>query len=100
MNMLYERLTSEHRFLPLDCGGDNLNDYFLSAAKDYQCQLLSVIYYLETSNATVLFFSLLNDKIMVLEYSNIFWRRIKSLLPHSKHRKDYPAVKISSLGVH
>ena len=27
------------------------------------------------------------------------WRRIKKLFPHTKHRSDYPAVKIGRLGV-
>lgn len=95
----FERLTNEHPFLSFDCGDDDLNDYFYSDSKKYQQQLLSVTYYMENDNETVLFFSLLNDKITALEHSNGFWRKIKSFLPHSKHRKDYPAVKIGRLGV-
>lgn len=97
--MPFERLEDGHTFLPFDCGDKDLNEYLLSDSKKYQQQLLSVTYYMENNDETILFFSLLNDKITAIEHSNGFWRKIKSFLPHSKHRKDYPAVKIGRLGV-
>lgn len=95
----FERLDEAHYFLSFDCGDEDLNEYLFSDSKKYQQQLLSVTYYMENCDETILFFSLLNDKITALEHSNGFWRKIKSFLPHSKHRKDYPAVKIGRLGV-
>lgn len=96
---LYERLTLQHKFLPFDCGDEDLNEYLYQNAKEYQRQLLAVTYYLQNGEDTILFFSLLNDKVTAMELSNSFWRKIKSLFPHSKHRKDYPSVKIGRFGV-
>lgn len=95
----FERLTFTHEFLSFNCGDEDLNDYLFSNSKDYQRLLLAVTYYLESEKETILFFSLLNDKVTAIEHSNGFWRKIKSIFPHSKHRKDYPAVKIGRLGV-
>lgn len=97
--MPFKRLTAEHHFLPFDCGDEDLNNYLLSDALSYQNQLLSVTYFLENKEDTILFFSLSNDKIAAVELANSFWRKVKSLFPYSKHRKDYPAVKIGRLGV-
>lgn len=93
------RLTSDHTYLPFDCGDSDLNDFLVSDAKAYQEKLLSVTYLIESAGKTVLYFTLSNDKITSLENTNSFWRKIKSLFPHSKHRKDYPAVKIGRLAV-
>ena len=60
---LYERLTLRHEFLPFDCGDEDLNEYLYQNAKEYQRQLLAVTYYLQNGEDTILFFSLLNDKI-------------------------------------
>ena len=60
---LYERLTLQHEFLPFDCGDEDLNEYLYQNAKEYQRQLLAVTYYLQNGEDTILFFSLLNDKI-------------------------------------
>jgi hypothetical protein len=94
-----KRLTSEHNFLPFDCGDKDLNSFFVDDAIRYQNELLAVTYYLETKEETVLFFSLLNDKITAIDTEKSFWRRLKGVFPYSKHRKDYPAVKIGRLGV-
>lgn len=95
-----KRLTAGHQFLPFDCGDGDLNDFLLTNAIEYQKELLAVTYYLETADETVLFFSLSNDKITAIETNNSFWKRIKKLFPYSKHRRDYPAVKIGRLAVH
>ena len=94
-----KRLTQDHRFLPFDCGDDDLNSFLLDNAIQYQNELLAVTYYLETKDDTVLFFSLSNDKITAIDSEKSFWRKVKNLFPHPKHRKDYPAVKIGRLGV-
>lgn len=65
----------------------------------YQKELLAVTYLLEDGENTVFYFTLSNDKVTALELSKGFWRKVKSLFPHSKHRRDYPAVKIGRLGV-
>lgn len=93
------RLTSEHNILPFDCGDEDLNDFLVSDAKAYQEKLLAVTYLVESAGKTVLYFCLSNDKITSIEHSNSFWRKLKALFPHNKHRRDYPAVKIGRLGV-
>lgn len=45
------------------------------------------------------YFSVSNDKIAIPDSDKSTWRKIKVLFPHSKHRSDYPAVKIGRLGV-
>ena len=70
--LLYERLTLEHDFLPFDCGDSDLNEYLFQNSKSYQEQLLAVTYYLQNELDTVVFFSLLNDKITAMELSNSF----------------------------
>ncbi len=82
-----------------DCGNEDLNNYLLNDAKPYQKQLLAVTYYAASAEDIIFFFTLSNDKVTALETKNSFWRRVKSLFPHSKHRKDYPAVKIGRFGV-
>ncbi|MCQ2190143.1 MAG: GNAT family N-acetyltransferase [Paludibacteraceae bacterium] len=93
------RLTSEHVILPFDCGDNDINDFLVSDAKAYQEKLLAVTYLIESAGKTVLYFCLSNDKITSIEHTNGFWRKLKTLFPHSKHRRDYPAVKIGRLGV-
>ena len=93
------RLTAGHTILPFDCGDSDLNDFLLSDAKAYHDRLLAVTYLVESAGRTVLYFCLSNDKITSIEHSNGFWRKVKALFPHSKHRRDYPAVKIGRLAV-
>lgn len=95
----FERLSDNHKLLPFDCGDEDINDFFITKAMFYQKELLAVTYYLEDGENTVFYFTLSNDKVTALELSKGFWRKIKALFPHSKHRKDYPAVKIGRLGV-
>ena len=95
----FERLSDSRTFLPFDCGDEDINDFFVSQAIQYQKELLAVTYFLEDGENTMFYFTLSNDKVTALELSKGFWRKIKALFPHSKHRKDYPAVKIGRLGV-
>lgn len=95
----FKRLTPEYVIKPFDCGDEDLNDFFLHDAKSYQEQLLAVTYYVDDDEKCLLYFSLSNDKVSALENNNNFWRKVKALFPHSKHRKDYPSVKIGRLGI-
>lgn len=69
-----------------------MNDFLLSDSKPYLKKLLSVTYILETDDDIVAYFS-------VPDSDKATWRKIKALFPHSKHRSDYPAVKIGRLAV-
>ena len=97
------RLSSDHTILPFDCDDEDLNDFLLNSAKDFQAQLLAVTYVLEDSQngQTVAFFSLLNDKISaeLFESGNQWKKRIRFLFPDSKQLRDYPSMKIGRLAV-
>lgn len=93
------RLSEDYEFKAFDCGNDDLNGFLLEDSKDYLRRLLSVTYVLETDDDIVAYFSVSNDKISIPDSDKSTWRKIKALFPHSKHRGDYPAVKIGRLGV-
>ena len=98
-NIKVVRLTQDYLFKSFDCGNQDLNDFLLTDAKPYLKKLLSVTYILETEEDIVAYFSVSNDKISVPDSDKATWRKIKALFPHSKHRSDYPAVKIGRLAV-
>lgn len=93
------KLTSDYTFGPFDCGNADLNDFLLYDAKLYLEKKLSVTYILEDEKAIVGYFSLSNDKLTVNDAQKSVWRKIKRSFDHSKHRSDYPAVKIGRLAV-
>lgn len=93
------RLNEDHVFKPFDCGEEDLNEFLLLDAKDYLHRLMSVTYIIENDERTVAFFSVSNDRVAISDTDKATWRRIKKLFPHTKHRSDYPAVKIGRLGV-
>ena len=93
------RLTSNYPIKPFDCGNADLNDFLLSNAKAYANRLLAVTYLLEKEHELLAFFSLSNNRISIKESDKATWRKIKDQFPYSKHRSDYPAVKIGRLGV-
>lgn len=98
-NIRVVRLTEGYEFKSFDCGNQDLNEFLLSDSKPYLRKLLSVTYILETDDDIVAYFSVSNDKISVPDSDKATWRKIKALFPHSKHRSDYPAVKIGRLAV-
>ena len=93
------RLTPGYVIKNFDCGDTDLNDFFHNTSFDYLKKLLAVTYVIENSEDTIAFFSLANDKIAQDISNNSTWRKVKKDFPHSKHRSDYPAVKICRLGV-
>ncbi len=53
----------------------------------------------ETTNQTIAYFSLLNDKIEREITDNAVWNRLSREIPNIKRRKSQPAVKIGRLAV-
>lgn len=98
-NIRVVRLTQDYQFKSFDCSNQDLNDFLLSDSKPYLKKLLSVTYILENDKDIVAYFSVSNDKISIPDSDKATWRKIKALFPHSKHRSDYPAVKIGRLAV-
>ncbi len=80
---------------------DDLNEFLMLEAKDYQEQLLTVTYLLMNpkSNEVVAYFSLLNDTIKFEEEDRKTRNRINRKIPYEKQRTHYPAVKIGRLAV-
>jgi len=98
-NFKIVRLTKDFCVSDFDCGNYDLNDFLATKAMDYVRRLLSVTYVVGNGTDIVAYFSLLNDKMSISDSDNSTWRKIKKSFPHSKHRLDYPAVKIGRLAV-
>ena len=95
----FTRLEPESPLPSFDCGDDDLNEFFVVDASNWQKELLTVTYYLKLNEEVALYFSLSNDKITADTLPKNFWRKIKAKFPHRKHRGDYPAVKIGRFAV-
>ncbi len=95
------RLSSGYTIKPFDCGDVDLNDFLHKDCHNYQTKLLAVTYLLESDTETIAFFSLLNDKISVVdcESKRSFTRKFKDLMPAGKKFTSYPAMKIGRFGV-
>lgn len=83
------------------CAESDLNDFLVDEAKDYQTELLAKTYLLRnTLNGDIVaYYSLLNDVIRLNETEKSVRNRINRKIPFSKHRNQYPAVKIGRLAV-
>ena len=66
-NFSLKRLEDGYSIKPFDCGDSDLNDFLHKDSHNYQKNLLAVTYVIETEKETVAFFSLLNDKISVVD---------------------------------
>ena len=93
------RLTSQLDDLSFDCGDLDLNDFLIRDALDYQNGLIAVTYLVKKQDETIGYVSLANDKISVKDSSKPVWRKIRKNFNRSKHRGDYPAVKVGRLAV-
>ena len=95
----FVRLTPDFEFREFDCGHDDLNDFLLNDAKEYQKGLIAVTYLVKYHDDLAGYFSLSNDKLSIKDSDKSSWRKVKNLFHHSKHRGDYPAVKVGRLAV-
>ncbi len=95
------RLTEDFVFKRFDCGDNDLNEFLLNDSKKYQSKLIAVTYIIETTERTVAFYSLLNDKVSINDTpSKSFWRKyFRDTLPQGKRFYSYPAIKIGRLAV-
>lgn len=93
------RLTQDYKLKEFDCGDQDLNEFLLNDAKDYQKGLIAVTYLVEYHEELAGYFSLSNDKLSVKDSDKPNWRKVKKLFHHCKHRGDYPAVKVGRLAV-
>lgn len=93
------RLTQDCNLKDFDCGDHDLNEFLLNDAKDYQKGLIAVTYLVKYHEELAGYFSLSNDKLSIKDSDKSNWRKVKRLFHHSKHRGDYPAVKVGRLAV-
>ena len=79
----------------------DLNGFLLDDAQKYLTDLMAVTYLLEdpTTQKTVAYFSLLNDKITFDPGQHSIWNRLSRRIANAKRRKHYPAVKLGRLAI-
>jgi GNAT superfamily N-acetyltransferase len=95
----FRRLDLDSKIKPFDCGDSDLNEFFQKDALNYLRQLLAVTYVFENKQQTVAFFSLLNDRISGEDSEKSVFRKLRKEIPHKKHFRSYPAVKVGRFGV-
>lgn len=60
---------------------------------------IATTYIVIINDRVAAYFSLLNDKVSRTDVSKSAWRKLKKLFAHSKHRSNYPAIKIGRFAV-
>lgn len=100
-NLVFRQINADTIIKSFDCGDTDLNDFLYSDAINYYKTMMALTYLLEdkTADKTVAYYSLLNDKIIFDPGEKRVWNRLNRLVPNSKRRKEYPAVKIGRLAV-
>lgn len=93
------KLTEDYDIQPFDCGDEDLNDFLLNEAKDYEEKKLATTYLAIENDAIVGYFSILNDRVSKSDATKSAWRKMKKNFPHSKHRDSYPSIKIGRFAV-
>lgn len=100
-NFTFRQIEVGTQIKSFDCGDADLNDFLFSDAENYYKSMMALTYLLEDNGTdrTVAYYSLLNDKIVFDPGEKKLWNRLNRLVPNSKRRKEYPAVKIGRLAV-
>lgn len=84
-----------------NCDDDEINEFFLEDAKNFQDEKITSTYLFKEGSQVVAFFSISNDCLNDLGYENSIWNKLhrKIKLPNEKRIRQYPAVKITRLGI-
>ena len=100
-NFTFRQIDAYTQIKSFDCGDSDLNDFLFCDAVNYFKTMMALTYLLEdnSTNETVAFYSLLNDKIVFDPEDRKIWNRLNRLIANPKRRKEYPAVKIGRLAV-
>ena len=96
---VFRQINADTQIKSFDCGDADLNDFLSHDAVDYYKSMMALTYLIEDEDKTVVYYSLLNDKIVFDPESRSFWNRLNRKIANSKRRKEYPAVKIGRLAV-
>ncbi len=94
-----EKLTDNHNLTSFDCGDVDLNEFLTDDAIPFQEKRIATTYIVIINDRLAAYFSLLNDKVSRTDVSKSAWRKLKKLFAHSKHRSNYPAIKIGRFAV-
>ena len=94
-----EKLTDNHNLTSFDCGDVDLNEFLTDDAIPFQEKRIATTYIVIITDRVAAYFSLLNDKVSRTDVSKSAWRKLKKLFAHSKHRSNYPAIKIGRFAV-
>lgn len=71
------RLTQDYNMPPFDCGDEDLNDFLLNEAKDYQEKKLASTYLAIDNGEIMGYFSILNDRVSKSDATKAAWRKMK-----------------------
>lgn len=84
-----------------DCGDDEINEFLIEDAKNFQNEKITNTYLFKDGDKITSFFSISNDCLNDLGYENSIWNKLhrKIKLPNEKRIRQYPAVKITRLGI-
>lgn len=77
----------------------DLNEFLTDDAIPFQEKRIATTYIVIINDRVAAYFSLLNDKVSRTDVSKSAWRKLKKLFAHSKHRSNYPAIKIGRFAV-
>ena len=94
-----EKLTDNHNLTSFDCGDVDLNEFLTDDAIPFQEKRIATTYIVIINDRVAAYFRLLNDKVSRTDVSKSAWRKLKKLFAHSKHRSNYPAIKIGRFAV-
>ncbi len=98
----FSPLADEDVLESFDCGDGDINDFLVNDSKNYQKEKITNTYLFKDRDVIAAFFSISNDCLNDLGFGNNAWNRFhrKTRLPNAKRIRQYPAVKITRLGVH
>ncbi len=97
----FSLLTNEELLDNFDCNDTEINIFFQEDSKKFQNEKITNTYIFKEANHIAAFFSLSNDCLNDLGYENSIWNKLhrKIKLPNTKRIRQYPAVKITRLGI-
>ncbi|KZE75030.1 hypothetical protein AV926_17515 [Myroides marinus] len=84
-----------------DCLDEDLNDFLQNDSLNYQKEKITNTYLFLDKDEVVAFFALSSDCLNDLGYENSIWNKLHRniKLPNSKRIRQYPAIKITRLGI-
>ncbi|MGC4130079.1 MAG: GNAT family N-acetyltransferase [Bergeyella sp.] len=97
----FSSLNGDDDLSGFDCADEEMNEFFKEDSKNFQSEKITNTYLFKEGSKIVAFFSISNDCLNDLGYENNIWNKLhrKIKLPNEKRIRQYPAVKITRLGI-